>query len=71
MLVYLRPEDEFLHRHSDWSFTFPVEGKAVGRDELRPLRMALLVRADKMAAVRRGLDGAVGNAMADEGNGGK
>ncbi len=42
VLVYLRPEDEFLHRHCSWSCTFPVAGKVVGKDDLHPLRCGML-----------------------------
>lgn len=28
-IVYVRPEDEFLHHHASWSFTFPIENRPV------------------------------------------
>lgn len=61
VIVYLRPEDEFLHKHSSWSFTFPVEGRAVGKDDLRPLRLVMMVEAGKIQKVRAELDAVVGN----------
>jgi protein BCP1 len=51
-VVYVRPEDEFFHQHSSASFTFPVEGRPVGRDELQPLRLVMLLPADKVVAAR-------------------
>lgn len=63
VLVYLRPEDEFLHRASEWSFTFPVENRVVGKDDLAPLRLVALVDASRVGKVRRELDKAVGNMM--------
>jgi hypothetical protein len=65
VLVYLRPEDEFLHKHCVWSTTFPVEGKVVGKDDLQPLRMVLLVEAANIPLVRKALDSTVGNMAAD------
>jgi len=65
VLVYVRPEDEFLHHHCAWSARFPVAGRPVGRDELRPLRLLLLVEAPKVGAAQEELDMIVGNAMRD------
>jgi len=65
VLVYVRPEDEFLHHHCAWSARFPVAGRPVGRDELRPLRLLLLVDASKVGAAQEELDMIVGNAMRD------
>lgn len=63
-LVYVRPEDEFLHAVATWSATFPVEGRAVGRDELRPARLIMGVTADKVPQARAALDAVVGNVAA-------
>jgi hypothetical protein len=52
VIVYVRPEDEFFHKHATASFTFPVEGRAVGKDELQPLRLLMLLPANKVAAAR-------------------
>lgn len=52
VVVYVRPEDEFLHKHATASYTFPIEGKAVGKDELQPLRLVMLLPANKVAAAR-------------------
>jgi protein BCP1 len=64
VLVYTRPEDRFFHARSTAAFTFPVEGRPVARGELRPLRLALVLPASEVAAARRELDRAVGNARA-------
>ena len=61
VIVYLRPEDEFLHKHASWSFTFGIEGRAVGKDDLQPLRLVMLVEASKIQKVRAELDSVVGN----------
>ena len=52
MIVYVRPEDEFFHEHASAAFTFPVEGRAVGKDELQPRRMVMILPAEKIAAAR-------------------
>ena len=67
VLVFLRPEDEFLHQHCSWSFTFPVEGRVVGKDDLQPLRMVMVVEAGRLPEVRRALDATVGNMAAEGG----
>lgn len=64
-VVYVRPEDEFLHQHSDWSFTFPIENRPVGKNELQPLRIVMAISAKKVEAARMELDAVVGNAMAE------
>ena len=64
VLVYLRPEDEFLHKSCSWSFNFPVEGRPVTKDDLQPLRMVMLVEAPKIPAVRKALDAVVDNMAA-------
>lgn len=51
-IVYVRPEDEFFHAQAAAAFTFPVEGRAVGKDELQPLRLVLLLPASKVPAAR-------------------
>ena len=52
VLVYVRPEDEFFHQYSSASNTFPVEGRAVGKGELQPLRLIMLLAADKVPKAR-------------------
>lgn len=64
LVVYVRPEDEFLHAQASCSFTWPVEGRAVAKDELRPMRLAMVVTAAGAAAARKELDRVVGNAAA-------
>ena len=54
----------FLQKHSSWSLTFPVEGRVVGKDDLQPLRMVMLVEAARIPDVRRELDKTVGNMAA-------
>jgi hypothetical protein len=44
--------------------TFPVEGRVVGKDDLQPLRMVMLVEAARIPDVRRELDKTVGNMAA-------
>ena len=51
-MVYARPEDEFYHRHSSWSYTFPVTSRPVQKDELQPLRL-VMVLSPKQAATAR------------------
>lgn len=52
VLVYARPEDEFYHKHSKWSFTFPITNRLVAKDELQPLRLVMLLSTDEAAAAR-------------------
>lgn len=52
VIVYVRPEDEFLHQQASGSFTFPVEGRAVGKNELQPLRLVMLLPAGQVPAAR-------------------
>jgi protein BCP1 len=52
VIVYVRPEDEYFHKHAAASFTFPIEGRAVGKDELQPLRLVMLLPANKVQAAR-------------------
>ncbi|GBF97124.1 hypothetical protein Rsub_10135 [Raphidocelis subcapitata] len=62
LLVYVRPEDEFLHAQAAASFTWRVEGRPVAKDELVPMRLALLFTSEAAARARRELDRVVGNA---------
>lgn len=48
-----------------WSYTFPVEGRPVAKDELRPLRLVMLVEAGRVAEARQMLDLVVGNMAAE------
>ena len=52
VIVYARPEDEFYHKHCSWSYSFPVSGKVVQKDELQPLRLVMLLSPDQAAAAR-------------------
>ncbi|EIE20943.1 hypothetical protein COCSUDRAFT_43807 [Coccomyxa subellipsoidea C-169] len=60
-MVYARPEDEFYHRHSSWSYTFPVTSRPVQKDELQPLRLVMLLSPDQAARARKELYKVVGN----------
>ncbi len=46
--MYVRPEDEYMHSRCAWSYTFPVENRAVAKDELQPLRLVMLVSAQAL-----------------------
>ncbi|BDA42499.1 Protein bcp1 [Coccomyxa sp. Obi] len=61
-MVYARPEDEFYHRHSTWSYSFPVTSRPVQKDELQPLRLVMLLTPDQAATARKELYRVVGNA---------
>ena len=50
-MVYARPEDEFYHKHSQQSFTFSSE-RPVAKNELQPMRLAMLLTADQIKAAR-------------------
>ena len=52
VIVYARPEDEFYHKHSSWSYTFPISGREVEKDELQPLRMVLGISAKQADLAR-------------------
>jgi protein BCP1 len=45
LLVYVRPEDQYMHSLAAWSFTFAAENRAVAKDELQPRRLVMLVSA--------------------------
>ena len=49
LIVYGRPEDEFLHKRAAWSTTFPVADRPVAKDELRQLRLVMLIEADQVS----------------------
>lgn len=60
-LVYVKPEDEFFHKHCSWSFTFSTPKEGAAAEDLQPLRLVMLVTSDQAAAVRKELDEVVGN----------
>ncbi|KAK9909808.1 hypothetical protein WJX75_007678 [Coccomyxa subellipsoidea] len=60
-MVYARPEDEFYHRHSSWSYSFPVTSRPVQKDELQPLRLVMLLSPKQAATARKELYTVVGN----------
>ena len=45
--MYGRPEDEFFHKRAAWSATFPVAERPVAKDELRQLRLVMLIEANQ------------------------
>lgn len=52
VIVYARPEDEYYHKHSSWSYTFPITSHEVEKDELQPLRMVLGISAKQAVLAR-------------------
>ncbi|EFJ40052.1 hypothetical protein VOLCADRAFT_108356 [Volvox carteri f. nagariensis] len=71
LVVYVRPEDEYLHQVCSWSFTFPLEGRPVAKGDLRPLRAVMCVSAERVGEARAMMDLVVGNMMAEGAEGGK
>ena len=51
-MVYARPEDEYFHKHAEWSFTFPVANRTTEKDELRQLRIVMCLKPAKLKAAR-------------------
>lgn len=51
-VVHYLPEAECFQAAADWSFTFPVADRLVGKDELQPCRVVMLVSAAGVAAAR-------------------
>lgn len=51
-MVYARPEDEYFHKHADWSYTFPVANRPTEKDELRQLRIVMCLKPAKLKAAR-------------------
>ncbi|KAG2422485.1 hypothetical protein HYH02_015435 [Chlamydomonas schloesseri] len=66
VIVYVRPEDEYLHQVCSWSYTFPVTSRPVAKGDLRPLRCVMCVEAGRVAEARAMMDLVVGNPMAGE-----
>ena len=58
LLVYARPEDEAFHQLCTWSFNFRTE-KEMGKDELQPWRLAMLVPASAVPAMQKKVVAAV------------
>ena len=51
-VVYNRPEDQFYHQHSSWSFLFPTSNRPTRKDELQPLRIVMWLKAAAARAAR-------------------
>lgn len=51
-IVYVYPETEYYHKHCQWSWTWSVPGKAVGKGELEPRRVVMLLTMQAAAAAR-------------------
>lgn len=54
-VVHFLPEAECYQAAADWSFAFPVADRLVGKDELQPCRVVMLVGAAGVAAARKQL----------------
>lgn len=54
-VVHFLPEAECYHAAAEWSFTFPCADRLVGKDELQPCRVVMLVSAAAAAAAREQL----------------
>ena len=63
LIVYGRPEDEFLHKRAAWSASFPVADRPVAKDELRQLRLVMLIEADQVGRCVRGARPGTENAV--------
>ncbi|MEW5301773.1 MAG: hypothetical protein WDW36_004611 [Sanguina aurantia] len=61
LLVYVRPEDEFLHQQATCSSTFAVENRSTAHDELQPLRLVMLVEASKVPLARQKMEAVIPN----------
>lgn len=54
-VVHFLPEAECYQAAAEWSFVFPVADRLVGKDELQPCRVVMLVSAAGVAAARKQL----------------
>jgi len=54
-VVHFLPEAECYQEAAEWSFTFPVADRLVGKDELQPCRCVMLVTAAQAAKARKQL----------------
>lgn len=54
LLMYIRPEDEFFHQLAEWSFSWKAKGTEDKNDidDLKPMRLCMLVDASKVPEVR-------------------
>ena len=55
-IVYVRPEDEHLHRESDWSFTFQAGNKAESSPGLVQHRLVMGIKKEGVRRARAELD---------------
>lgn len=49
--IHATPDGECLEKLSAWNFSFAVKGKAVGDDEFKPYRMAMMIKGENMDKV--------------------
>ncbi|KAK9806700.1 hypothetical protein WJX73_010128 [Symbiochloris irregularis] len=63
-VVYMRPEDEYYHKHCSWSFAFAVPNRPAGYEDLDQVRLCMLLTSAQVAAARSELDRVVGNMAA-------
>lgn len=54
-LVHFLPEAECYQAAAEWSFSFPVADRLVGKDDLQPCRCVMLLSGAQVAAARRQL----------------
>ena len=54
-VVHFLPEAECYQAAAQWSYAFPVADRLVGKDELQPCRVVMLISAAAAAAARQQL----------------
>ena len=59
-LIFATPEGEFLANKASLSFSFPVPNRAVGKDDLTPHRVVMVVAAKEVAGAMREMREVVG-----------
>ncbi len=51
-VVYMRPEDEYYHKHCSWSFAFAVPNRPAGYEDMDQVRLCMLLTSAQVAAAR-------------------
>mmetsp|Transcript_6450 Transcript_6450/g.16394 ORF Transcript_6450/g.16394 Transcript_6450/m.16394 type:complete len:240 (-) Transcript_6450:619-1338(-) len=64
-VVYVRPEDEFLHKHCQWSFTYPTQ-TAHDIQGLHQYRLVMGIDHEGVARARKGLDAIFGKFLPEK-----